>query len=101
MPLKTGSIAEERSCKWDTVGVKGVGGIVMIFEGLLGDLPFRGDWLRAHAKLRDLLQIFLGVLIGVGVGTDASGGPASLGAVGLPCTELTSISRLLCLTEPR
>ena len=47
VPTKADHIAEERSCKWDTIGVKGAGGIDMILallEGLLGGLQLASTW---------------------------------------------------------
>ena len=38
-------------------------------------------------------------LVGARVGTDISGGPTLLGAIGVFCIELESSSKLLCLTE--
>ena len=41
VPTKADPIAEKRSCKWDTVGVKGAGGIdtiLALLEGLLSGL---------------------------------------------------------------
>ena len=49
VPTKADHTAEEQSCKWDTIGVKGAGGIDMILtllEGLLGGLRVRDDWLE-------------------------------------------------------
>ena len=45
--MKADPIAEEQSCKWDTVGVKGAGGINMILallKGLLGGLQLASTW---------------------------------------------------------
>ena len=47
--MKADHIAEERSCKWDTIGVKGVSNIDMIFallEDFFGDLRVQNDWLQ-------------------------------------------------------
>ena len=49
LPTKAGHTAEERSCKWDTVGAKDVGSIDMILallEDLLGGLRVWDDWLE-------------------------------------------------------
>ena len=49
MPTKADYTAEERSCKWDTIAVKGASGINIIFEllkDLLGSLWLRDDWLQ-------------------------------------------------------
>ena len=40
-------------------------------------------------------------LVGVWVGTDASGGPVLLATVGVLYTELASLFRSLCVTELR
>ena len=47
MPTKADLTAEERSCKWDAVGVKGAGGvdiILTLLEGLLAGLQLASAW---------------------------------------------------------
>ena len=47
VPTKADPTAEEQSCKWDTVGVKGASGIDMILallESLLGGLQLASAW---------------------------------------------------------
>ena len=49
VPTKADHTAEEQSCKWDTISVKGAGGIDMILallEDLLGGLRVWDDWLQ-------------------------------------------------------
>ena len=71
VPTKADHTAEERSCKWDTIGVKGAGGIDMfltLLEGLLGGLQVRDNWLEPGrmnpCRTCHHLKVFLGVLRG-------------------------------------
>ena len=71
VPTKADHTAEEQSCKWDTIGVKGVGGIEMILtllEGLLGGLWVQDDWLELGrmnpSRTCHHPKVFLGVLDG-------------------------------------
>ena len=70
---KADYIAEERSCKWDTVGIKGAGDIDMILallEDVLGGLRVWDDWLQpGRTSLCRTLSLFLGAL-GGGCGKD-------------------------------
>ena len=71
VPTKADYIAEKRSWKWDTIGVKGVGGIDIILtllEGLLGGLRVWDDWLEPGGmnpcRTCPRPKVFLGVLGG-------------------------------------